>query len=134
MINISSGNKKEMKRLFDGYYYYNTTQNNSKKKESFSFKMTTSISSTSINLFFGNNYNSDKKYQMSFVKQELKEYIKSKIHSNDATEKQLIQWLVNKILLIMDSCFREIVYLMHDSFTRFKIQNRDQFEQLCQHV
>ena len=139
MINISSRNRLSVKYLFDSYYYKINGKNtdNHKKSTKFSFTLT----AMSRSALFGFGLNSDHKEKndtgMTFLRKELKSYLKNNSKTPKAerkSEKELLLWLLSKILLPMDSCLREIIFLMNDSFMRFKAKNSRLFEELCQHV
>lgn len=132
MINISSLNRKKLKFLFDSSHYYRTTGMDNDDNSS---KLQKQMSLRRLSFKWGREERSQHR-NMSFIKQELKDYLKesSKLGNNEKTHQDLIQWLLTKMLLPMDSALLEIIFLVNDSFTRFKGQNRQLFNQLCDMV
>ena len=129
MINISSRNRKNLQHLFDAYYYKQKQSDVNKKqrnKSSIKFSFVLSIG-MSRSITFKNINN-----RKTFIKQYLKEYLKENI--NDTSEVELFTWLLGKILYSFDASFREIVFLMNDSYTRFKVRNKTLFEELCEQL
>ena len=58
---------------------------------------------------------------MTFIKQELRKYLNDNVkNGNIKSERDLIEWLLNRILQTYGSSFVEIRSLMNDSFTRYK--------------
>lgn len=140
MINISSRNRNKVKYLFDTNYYRNDKKKrNSKHRYSFEQIAITTKNRLFVNKNNNVDNNSDNVNGMSYIKQELKQYLKNintsnKNDNNNNNEYLLYQWLLERILLEMDKCLLEIIFLMNDSFGRFKMQNEALFYQLCSRI
>ena len=135
MINISSRNRNRLKYLFDVYYY--KTQTGKKNIENINNRHVKTSTKFSFKLTFGmtRSVAIDKKNAMCFVKEMVKNYFKNSSNpENDKTEFELLEWLFKTIINPMDAALLEIVFLMNDSFSRFKTQNRELFHQLCEQV
>ena len=152
MINISSRNRKNLKHLFDANYY-KSQLDKQQSKSKLNMNMNNNNGGT------GNSRNSRNSSRMRFsikfsivgyrnnissqrgkgnmktrMKAELKKFLKENINDDGKTEADLIKWLLEQILFPFDESFKEIVFLMNDSYTRFKTQNRQLFVELCQQV
>ena len=152
MINISSRNRKRMEYLFDVYYYKDTIAKEKKKKQKEKRKLTNDTKEK-FSFAFPNGFGmgglkgqmfdfgkdkvgiKEKLEMVSFIKHHLKVYInEDAINGENKTEIDLIEWLLNEIIPAMDACLVEIIYLMDDAFRRFKLQNDQLFDDLCQSI
>ena len=98
MINISSNNRNQLTHLFDKNYY----------------KMMIKRQTTNERKIIGIAQQDNNK-DMSFIKSMVKS------HCDDI---DLIQTILREIIVATESSVLEIAALMNDSFTRFKIDNR----------
>ena len=142
MINISSSKRKKIEYLLDhdlfeklenddDIFDVEHVENDDENMETatctrtkFSFKFSLSRSSKQAK---------DRK-KMTFVKQKLETYIKENVMIVNIKEFDLIEWLLRTIMIPMDENLIEIVFLINDSFTRFKMQNKELFDCLCHHI
>ena len=73
--------------------------------------------------------------QSTYLRDELKEYLKSyQTKGLHLTQRDLIKWITKKILKSTEPSVREIATLMNDSFSRFKISQRDTYMDICQMI
>ena len=108
MINISSENRKSLTNLFrqrsesDDIDTYNNNNNNN------------------------NNITND-------IENLLEKYIKETFTNEniEINDKQIIKWVLCKIMIPMETSVMEITLLLGDAFTRFKSPRNDVFQRLC---
>ena len=143
MINISSGKRNELMRLFDTRYYNSfkmkqnkiNSQGVSNTKRIFNVSLLTQRSNQLASGSDRNDANAVR--QRSMINEKLDERIlrlKSSATSdfNNETELQraVLKWLLLTIMETFEGSVREIAFLMNDSFSRFRTNHNDLYDKL----
>ena len=139
MINISSRNRDKLMKLFDSDHYHTLLR---QERRASSMKSVASLNELlqfwkeSLNESKKNyNQNVDNKSQ---INHQLKQYIddKTKESMQDGNaiffESELYYWILKKVMLAMEPSVFEISSLMSDSFTRFKNQQRELYQEIAE--
>ena len=161
MINISSRHRTQLRNLFDSDYYFqycanstdvndsNDEKNNApgrhRKRRTFD-TWNQFLQSFSSRHKLNNNLNNK-----SFINDELKREIIKCYNNNNCNEnmdqvkindcvndnngemkdRKIYKWLLSTMMKSMGPCAYEISYLMNDTFLRFRMNEKDLYQQLC---
>lgn len=139
-INIRSQTRDIIHGMFDTDFYamwlakkekQNANNNDDVSNENILNKQ---ISISDLSLWYRLRFASDAKRQtcdrsQSFVKAQFEKY--TEINGPKITEAQLIEWLLTKIIIAMETAVIEICYLINDSYIRFR-NNQQVFNKAVQ--
>ena len=121
-VNISSLNRNILMKSFDTKYYHSMEAQ--KGAIGFIHNLTHSFGS-------GKDIDDAMKMVRSFINAELDDYVRNLDSKSMTTQKQVLKWLLMKIMGQFELSVKQIAFLMNDSFGRFQRTEQDMFEKLC---